>query len=365
MKAKLFRAQSGSSSLIKDVYASHKPSFLSGSISGNRWRHKSMGKTLDCIFDPNKLQELQRQAQFNISQWAKQRIIPPKSVEVVHKDWGVATLEATKKHGVLYSVLNMANSIYPGGAALEGGSAQEENMWQRSTCALSLLGKMIFLDKDTMTFRYNDTARKLLEAKIKMTDGEREILKKHREVSEPILYKVLFDQEPRVYFRGPEVALITSGFEDFAPDRRIPDSSRSYSFLPPSDIFPFYELRSAAPELSTAESHDLDHKALTLYTADLRRRIAAQLDTLILEGKRNVILGAWGCGEFKNDPKIVAQIYAEEIEKRALSFDHIVFPIINTGSHDNHAIFEKQLSGMKLGSTNSVETTFEPKTPSQ
>ncbi|MGM9452782.1 hypothetical protein ACTAZI_05530 [Legionella bozemanae] len=53
----------------------------------------------------------------------------------------------------------------------------------------------------------------------------------------------------------------------------------------------------------------------------MRRRIAAQLDTLILVGQPNVILGAWGCGEFKNEPQLVAEIYAEEIGKRAHFFN--------------------------------------------
>ncbi|KTD42867.1 poly(ADP-ribose) glycohydrolase domain-containing protein [Legionella parisiensis] len=356
MFLKLFRPQSISSSLIKEVHAAHKPNLFTGSISGNRWRHKSMERTLDWITDVNKTMELHKQAQENLNQWTKKRSSFPKSVEVLKKDWGLATLEATQKHGVPYAVLNMANSVYPGGAALEGGSAQEENMWHRSNCAQSLMDKSIYLDKVSKTFRYNEMARKLLEARIKMTDEERDALKKHRGETDSIVYKVLFDREPRVCFRGPEVQVTTSGFDDFASSGRIADSGLSYTFLPQSDIFPFYELRSAAPELST-EPHALDPETMGPYRADLRRRIAAQLDTLILEGQHNVILGAWGCGEFKNDPKIVAQIYSEEIEKRAHFFDHIVFPILNMG-HDNHAIFAQHLDGMRLGNTNVIDRSL-------
>ncbi|HHT0594181.1 TPA: poly(ADP-ribose) glycohydrolase domain-containing protein [Legionella anisa] len=344
-------------SLIKEVHAAHKPNLFSGSISGSRWRHKSMAQTLDWVTDTNKAMELQKQAQLNLSQWNKKKISLPKSVEVLHKDWGVATLEATQKHGVPYSVLNMANSVFPGGAALEGGCAQEENMWHRSTCAQSLLDNTVYLDKDSKTFRYNETTRKLLEAKLKMTDEEREAVRKHRGETDSVVYKVLFNKEPRVCFRGPEVKLINSGFDDFTSNKSLPDSGLSYTFLPQSDIFPFYELRSAAPELSS-EPHTLDPETLEHYRADVRQRIAAQLDTLILEGKRNVILGAWGCGEFKNDPKIVAPIYREEIEKRTHFFDHIVFPILNTGLHDNHGIFAQHLDGMKLGKTPVVDRSL-------
>ncbi|CAM2735214.1 Uncharacterized protein conserved in bacteria [Legionella steigerwaltii] len=355
--AKLFKPSSVKTpSIIRDIYSAHKPNIITGSYTGSRWRHKSMEKTLDHIIDPNKLKELHKQAQVNLSQWAQKKISPPKSVEVVHKDWGLAALEATKKHGKPYSVLNMANPVFPGGAALEGGSAQEENMWHRSTCAQSLLDKMIYVDKDSQTFRYNDVAKKLLEAKLKMTAEEREVLKKHGGETDSSGHKVFFSRDPRICFRGPEITLPTDS-SDFTSASRVADSDLSYSFLHPSDIFSFYELRSAAPEFSI-EPHELTHEARAQYSADLRRRIAAQLDTLILEGQPNAILGAWGCGAFKNDPSIVAQIYGEEIAKRAHFFDHIVFPILNTGSHNNYAIFDKYLSGMKLGDTHSVTPTL-------
>ncbi len=50
---------------------------------------------------------------------------------MVQQNFGVTALEVTKKHGKVYPVLNMANSLFPGGTALEGGSAQEENLWHR------------------------------------------------------------------------------------------------------------------------------------------------------------------------------------------------------------------------------------------
>ncbi|MCW8470481.1 DUF2263 domain-containing protein [Fluoribacter gormanii] len=353
-KIRLFKPlpQRNTTSVIKEVHAENKPSLLKGSYTGQRWRHKSMEKTLDWITDLKRSEELHKQAQSNLNLWAKKKSASPKLVEVVHNDWGLAALEATKKYGVPYSVLNMANPQFPGGAALEGGSAQEENIWHRSTCAQSLLDNMIYLDEKAKAFCYRDPARMLLEAKIKMTAEELEALKNHSGETDSQGYKVFFSPESRVCFRGPEIAFPTDP-EDFTPAHYIADSDLSYAFLPESDIFPFYELRSAAPQLSSTP-HALDLETKEQYIADLRRRIAAQLDTLILAKQPNAILGAWGCGEFKNDPEIVAKVYSEEIEKRAHFFDHLVFPIINTGSHNNYAIFNQQLTGIKLGNPRSV-----------
>ncbi|HHF7375823.1 poly(ADP-ribose) glycohydrolase domain-containing protein [Legionella bozemanae] len=348
----LFRPIAKEASVIKEVYAEHRPNWLVGTYTGDRWRHQSMGKTLEWVTDLQKSMELQNQAQTNLNQWEQKKSSSPKSVEVVNQDWGLATFEATKKHGVAYSVLNMANPVFPGGAVLEGGSAQEENMWHRSTCVQSLLDKSVYLDKASKTFRYNETASKLLEAKIKMTDEERAILEDHFYEVDSQPYKVLFHREPRVCFRGPEITFPTDSYY-FTSVGHIADSALSYSFLPKSDIFPFYELRAAAPELPSTP-HGLTDEALGHYKAELRRRIAAQLDTLIIEGRRNVVLGAWGCGEFNNDPVIVAKIYREEIEKRASFFDHIMFPILNTRSYDNYAIFNQHLHGMKLGSASPI-----------
>lgn len=46
-------------------------------------------------------------------------------------------------------------------------------------------------------------------------------------------------------------------------------------------------------------------------------------------GHRNLVLGAWGCGVFKNDPKNVAQAFLKNLKHPWLNgaFDHVVFAI--------------------------------------
>lgn len=336
-------------SAIMDMYEAQKPSLVRGALSGESWRHESMGQTLTTITDPVKLRKLKKQATANLNHWKANKAEPPSEVEVVNQDWGDVALDATRKYGRLYAVLNMANSLYPGGAALQGGSAQEENMWHRTTCALSLKDKIVICDKDyENTFLYTPEGRELVEGRKKMLPMELEMLKKRcKEAYSPDANKTFFSEEPRICFRGPIVSLPLA-MDEYAPNM-VADSGLSFAFLPDQHIFPFYELRSAAPE-HFAESQSQEPTVLKQHKDDLRRRIAAQLDTLIIAEQPNVLLGAWGCGEFRNEPELVAEIYAEEIEKRAAFFQHIMFPIINTRSQiHNFDIFQQTLTGIKLG----------------
>ncbi|QLZ68548.1 hypothetical protein FOLKNPGA_01327 [Legionella sp. PC1000] len=338
-------------SKIKDVHLSHKPSFLWGTFSGDRWRHKSMGETLNHITDPKMYHELQSHAFDNLKSWQKEKTAPPQKVEVVPRDFGDTALEVTKKHGKVYPVLNMANSLFPGGAALEGGSAQEENMWHRSSCARSLLSKGVYYDEVQKCFLYDENTRRLLNGQEKMSPEELESLGLLRGIKVPEAFKVFMSEQPQICFRGPEILVPTNSDEFTSKKQFTADSILSYTFLPKDRIFPFYELRAAAPELVGKEINLENKDFLNQYTSDLRRRIGAQLDTLILKGKTDAILGAWGCGSFKNKPDIVARIYRDEIEKRAKHFQHIVFPIIDTQYEANYPVFKQYLDGLKLGNS--------------
>ncbi|MCW8445569.1 DUF2263 domain-containing protein [Fluoribacter gormanii] len=342
-------------SSIYAVHASHRPSFFKGSLSGDLWRHDSIYKTIVKVTTPEEYKGLQKAAIDNMKRWKELNSAAASSfvarVEVGYQDWGDATFKATKENAVTYTVLNPSSDRYPGGAGLEGGSALEENIWHRSTCMLSLMDKIVTLDKDTNLFVYTEEGTALVQGRKKMTAKERDILKERCSIIYPEeIYKTLHSTEPRICFRGPEI-MLPSTMEDFGASGRVVSPELSYAFLPQDSIFPFYELRSAAPE-HFAESQSTAPQVLKEHREDIRRRIAAQLDTLILAGQTHAVLGAWGCGAFKNEPELVAETYAEEIEKRAGFFQHLLFPILNTESNsNNYDVFENVLNGMKLGDT--------------
>merc|ERR1712232_993055 len=64
-------------------------------------------------------------------------------------------------------------------------------------------------------------------------------------------------------------------------------------------------------------------------TAALRERIARVLDVVSRYQVTDIVLGAWGCGAFKNDPATVAVIFREHLSGRFRgTFRSVVFAIL-------------------------------------
>lgn len=62
----------------------------------------------------------------------------------------------------------------------------------------------------------------------------------------------------------------------------------------------------------------------------LRRRARFVLAIAATHGVRRLVLGAWGCGVFRNDPRVVAQVFADLLRSPAefsAAFDEVIFAI--------------------------------------
>jgi uncharacterized protein (TIGR02452 family) len=60
----------------------------------------------------------------------------------------------------------------------------------------------------------------------------------------------------------------------------------------------------------------------------MRGRIRRVLEVANAFGASSLVLGAWGCGAFSNDPCSVAREFREALEQESAgSFQHIVFAI--------------------------------------
>jgi len=220
--------------------------------------------------------------------------------EPIDLDWGECTRILTKLHGLEFAVLNFANAFVPGGGYVQGCSAQEENIFRRTDLHFSIDRSQT----NSSGSKYTKQMSRLIGAK----------------GPNPRVYMNFDDNKHNVVIRGPE--------------------SKQYEFLAENEIFPFVELRAAARDLRRV--HNIDRN---LFIEDCRRRIRAQLLTLRDNCVRNVVLGAFGCGAFKNPPSDVARIYVEEISLMRADFDIIAFAIIM--NPDNLAAFRNKFSLFK------------------
>jgi Microbial-type PARG, catalytic domain len=263
-------------------------------------RRQVLRETIQAFEQADPPDRYHRLAQENVERWRVQRGVKEANlrVEILPGDWGEVTHSLTRSHGVCFAVLNMANAYVPGGAYVEGAVAQEENMFRRTDCHFCVGGAEFDAELD----RYLPEMTRLLSAR----DG--------------CVY--LDTQRPRVCIRGPE------------------NRSRSdlgYPWLADDQVFPFFELRAAAQDLRDGSDYD---------PFDARARISAQLNTLRDHRIRHAVLGAFGCGAFRNPAHRVAQIYREEITAREEAFAVIAFAIFAPGyGPDNYTPFAEVFRG--------------------
>jgi uncharacterized protein (TIGR02452 family) len=71
-----------------------------------------------------------------------------------------------------------------------------------------------------------------------------------------------------------------------------------------------------APHVGQPRSHEL-----------LDTRIQRVLEVAASRGHTSLILGAWGCGAFQNDPEVVAGLFRKHLEYFAGHFREIVFAV--------------------------------------
>jgi uncharacterized protein (TIGR02452 family) len=61
----------------------------------------------------------------------------------------------------------------------------------------------------------------------------------------------------------------------------------------------------------------------------LAARAARILAVAAAHGHRRLVLGAWGCGVFRNDPAAVAGAFARQLVRAEGHFDHVVFAVLD------------------------------------
>jgi hypothetical protein len=281
------------------------------SRDGDKERYATMIRTYHYLRHDRVNQMLIETALTNLAQWEQSATSPSPSVmtiSVIKGDWGYVTLELTKIYGVPFTVLNMANAINFGGGYKTGAAAQEENMFRRTTCSL---------DRTGLDYRSDSYSSDMTDLLNGLND------------------RVYFTKEPRVCF--------------------LESDDKNYKHLDPTEIFPFYELRSAAEDISKGKTFDY---------GDCDRRIRAQLDTLQANGITHVVLSAFGCGAFKNPPLEVATIYRDILNESDRGFKVVVFAIYRPSySSDNYSPFKHILEPSPGKLTSHLQPLLDKKYP--
>lgn len=214
------------------------------------------------------------------------------TVTVVNKSTFPAAKELIMRGESIPCCLNFASAKNPGGGFLRGSQAQEESLARASGLYSTLLEAPKYY----------------------------EVNRKHRNRA---FYEDLLIYSPNVpVFRNDSDELIENPWEIAiitmpAPNRGV--------------------------ILTRGTSKDEKEKLDFLIVKTLRKRIDMILKTAIKFRHRNLVLGAWGCGVFQNDPSCVATLFREAlIDTRFIGkFDSIVFAVLcKSGNLERYDTFQ-------------------------
>ncbi len=197
----------------------------------------------------------------------------PTVFEVVNETTlaGIARLTADGEGPV--AALNFASAKNPGGGFLGGSQAQEESLARSSALYASL-------------------------------SRAPEYYEPHR-TSKSLLYSDSMILSPNCPI-----------FRD--DDGRLLDEPTAATFI-----------TSAAPNLGAMVSRGRSEESAVPET--FRRRSEYVLALAASQGCRRLVLGAWGCGVFRNDPDLVAEAFAEHLLRGRWvgRFDRVVFSVLD------------------------------------
>jgi len=91
--------------------------------------------------------------------------------------------------------------------------------------------------------------------------------------------------------------------------------------------YPVSFLTAAAPNLGAIM--ESQPRAADSVPGVLAARAERILAVAAAHGHRKLVLGAWGCGVFRNDPAVVAAMFAAQLARTRGRFDRVVFAVLD------------------------------------
>lgn len=291
-----------------------------------RLRMRVMGDTTARLATPAMRAGVAELAEKNLARWAARAPLAghgangePLTVHVFQNDSLDTAKTLTAVYGKTFAVLNMANAYSLGGGYRSGSAAQEENLFRRTDLHFC--------------FRHHQ-----VEAHVRPTPGgPSAVILQYA----PWMSDLINGKNGEVYISTDEAGQKLEKRVCIRESERFEDRDLGYAQLADDAVFGFYELRSAALDVSSASWQQAPADEVL---DDLIRRVGAQLGTLKKWGIRHVVLSAFGCGAFGHDPRIVAGVYAHAIEQEAEHFDVVAFGIHYAGrGKGNYEAFREMI----------------------
>lgn len=219
------------------------------------------------------------------------------------------TLEAAAPYayaGKKVCILNFASATNPGGGVIKGSSAQEEAICRCST---------LYPNLNEPRMRYQFYAP-------------------HRRAHDPL---------------HNDDCIYTLGVVVFKSDTDYPQ------LLPEDKWYSVNVMTCAAPNLRERPSNGMNSgdgdDAVHISREELQtlheKRMRRVLEIAWAKGNEAVILGAFGCGAFRNPPTVVAQAMKTVVQEYRKKFETIEFAVYCSTQYDtNYRIFQQVLGGM-------------------
>ena len=199
------------------------------------------------------------------------------------------------------AVMNFANAFNPGGGVVWGASAQEECL-----CRTSTLYPLLY--------------RKTLK-------------------------KLYYDyHEKRNTSKASDTLIYTEGVIICKTDTDFPER------MPKEDWVTVDVITVAAPDLREKSNKyaELVGNGTYMNNAELFgyhvKRAIHVLTCAAASGADTLVLGAFGCGAFENDPEVVARAFKTAIEEFPKVFKKIEFAVYTTPGGRNYEVFKRVLA---------------------
>ena len=218
---------------------------------------------------------------------------------------GKRTLEAASAYkGKNVCILNFASATNPGGGVVHGSSAQEESLCRCSTLYFCL-----------------DTPELM-----------RDFYLPHRKAGNPLY------NDDIIY--SPDVYVIKT-------DTSFPDRMKE------NEWYKVNVITCAAPNLRDRPSNAMNPNAGNTAAKIANQELHALLETRIrrifkvaaAEGNEILILGAFGCGAFRNPPDVVADVFRQITDEYGKYFETIEYAVFHTEREtENYKAFKRAFS---------------------